>query len=651
MFVMFFIFTPLRKNSMMKTIFISFYIFCFAIYGANAQRRCASYEHNKALIENDAEFAQKRMTIETQTEIFRLQPQKKSRTIVTVPVVVHIIYNTTAQNISDAQITSQITALNQDFRKLNQDFSGTPAVFQPLGADCEIEFCLAQQNPAGVATNGIVRVQTSNVSFTDNDDVKFNSTGGDNSWDATKYLNIWVCPLSGGLLGYAQLPGGSASTDGVVVKTTAFGVGGSSIAPYNKGRTATHEVGHWLNLLHIWGEDNGSCLGSDLVNDTPNQDADNIGCPTFPQISCGNSPNGELFMNFMDYTNDACMFMFTNGQSTRMNALFAMGGVRHSIVNSIGCIAPNVGICVTPSLLNANPVGATMATLNWASVAGATLYNIQYKLNSSSIWTTTTSTTNTKAINGLNVSTSYDFKVQAICGISTGVYSGIMSFTTTPFNGICIDNYEPNNTRTTAVAIPINNNLTSILANNTDKDFFKISTTNTNPKLKVSLTNLPADYDLKLYNTGGTQLGASLKRGISTESIVYNAANTGQTYIIMVSGYNGAFNNTNCYNLITQTSASNLRLEDITIAYDIEMNMYPNPCKDKLNVQFNPSILGTYCISVYSTLGQKLITTSGQTDLNNNPISVAVHDLSVGHYLLELTINNEKYIKQFSVVR
>jgi hypothetical protein len=130
-------------------------------------------------------------------------------------------------------------------------------------------------------------------------------------------LNVWVCPLGGGLLGYAQFPGGPALTDGVVVNYRAFGAGGTAEAPFDLGRTLTHEVGHYLNLRHIWG-DTPDCSGSDSVDDTPNCAGPNFGTPTFPVVTCNNGPNGDMFMNYMDYVDDAAMVMFTTQQVVRM---------------------------------------------------------------------------------------------------------------------------------------------------------------------------------------------------------------------------------------------------------------------------------------------------------------------------------------------
>jgi len=245
-------------------------------------------------------------------------------------VVVHVVFNNAVENISDEQIVSQIDVLNRDFRMRNTDLGLVPLVFQPLIADAQVQFELATTDPAGNPTSGITRTQTTAISFSDDDRVKSAATGGADPWAADRYLNVWICALNGaGLLGYAQFPGGAAATDGVVITYTAFGTTGTATAPFNLGRTATHEIGHWLNLRHIWGDDGTGCNGSDFVDDTPNQGGSNIGTPAFPHVSCNNGPNGDLFMNYMDYVDDAAMFMFTAGQVTRM--LTALDNERSSV--------------------------------------------------------------------------------------------------------------------------------------------------------------------------------------------------------------------------------------------------------------------------------------------------------------------------------
>jgi len=231
---------------------------------------------------------------------------KRSR-LVTIKVVVNVVYKTAAQNVSDAQINSQIRALNQDYRATNTDRSRTPVQWKGLITDARMEFKLVKTT----------RTKTTKSGFSFDDAVKKASTGGIPPFSPKTHLNLWVCALTGGLLGYAQFPGGPQATDGVVINYLAFGTTGTAQAPFNKGRTATHEVGHYFNLRHIWG-DTPDCSGTDMVADTPNCAGPNYGKPTGPVVTCNNGPNGDMYMNYMDYTDDAAMFMFTSQQVLRM---------------------------------------------------------------------------------------------------------------------------------------------------------------------------------------------------------------------------------------------------------------------------------------------------------------------------------------------
>lgn len=346
-----------------------------------AQEPCGSMEHRRMLMAQEPKTALLFEEIERRTEQYVAQHSgiPAQRATITIPVVVHVVYNTAVQNISDAQIQSQITRMNQDFQKLNTDWNNTPTVWKNLVANYNIEFCLAARTPTGAATNGIIRKQTTATSFTTDDKVKRSSQGGSDAWPVSSYLNIWVCNLSSNLLGYAQFPGGPASTDGIVVKYTAFGTTGAATAPYNVGRTTTHEVGHWLNLYHVWGDDAGSCSGSDAVGDTPNQADLSSGCPTFPKTdACSPSSPGIMTMNYMNYSYDACMYMFTNGQYARSSALFASGGFRAALLNSQGCVPPNTApvanFTATPT--NACP-GQTVQFTN-TTTGNATSYSWQF---------------------------------------------------------------------------------------------------------------------------------------------------------------------------------------------------------------------------------------------------------------------------------
>ena len=225
-------------------------------------RRCGAPEVHHRLLE-DREYQARRIQIEQHAARFALFGAQRRAGIVTVPTVVHVVYNASDENISDAQVESQIDVLNRDYSAANPDRANVPAPWTGLVGNPNIRFSLASKDPQGNASSGITRTQTSETSFSTDEGVKSSRSGGADPWPSDKFLNIWVCNLGGGLLGYAQFPGGPPATDGVVILNVAFGTTGTATAPYNLGRTTTHEVGHWLNLFHIWG-DRLDCSGDDL---------------------------------------------------------------------------------------------------------------------------------------------------------------------------------------------------------------------------------------------------------------------------------------------------------------------------------------------------------------------------------------------------
>src|SRR6187549_242249 len=259
------------------------------------RRTCGAMAAHMMLLERFPSFRASQMRLEGATNKRRETGEDVAKAkIVTIKTVVNVVYNTDEQNISTTQINSQIAAMNKDFRATNPDRSQTPDPWKGLISDARIQFKLVK----------VTRTQTSRASFTHDDGVKRSSTGGIAPLTPKTHLNLWVCPLS---------------TDGVVINYRAFGTSGTAQAPFNKGRTATHEVGHYLNLRHIWG-DTPDCTGSDMVADTPNCAGPNYGAPTWPVVTCANGPNGDMFVNYMDYTDDAGMFMMTTQQVVRMRA-------------------------------------------------------------------------------------------------------------------------------------------------------------------------------------------------------------------------------------------------------------------------------------------------------------------------------------------
>ncbi|WP_237341790.1 M43 family zinc metalloprotease [Williamsia soli] len=281
------------------------------------RRTCGAMAEHRRLLTESADYRRTRAALENTTIDFQ-RLERSTDEIVQIPVVVHVVARTAAENISDDQVVSQIEVLNHDYRATNADLATVPEVFSELVGDARIEFVLASVDPDGEPTSGITRTSTSQSSFGTDNAIKYSDSGGTDAWPADRYLNMWVGQLRGGLLGYAQFPGGPKDTDGVVITHTAFGTTGTATDPFNLGRTATHEVGHYLNLFHIWGDDGSGCGGTDEVSDTPNQGSENTGKPTFPKVSCDNGPSGDLFMDYMDYVDDDTMVMFTAGQVSRM---------------------------------------------------------------------------------------------------------------------------------------------------------------------------------------------------------------------------------------------------------------------------------------------------------------------------------------------
>jgi hypothetical protein len=310
-----------------------------------AQRECASYSYNQTMRTTDLaqsqtisaaeNFINTHVAVVNSNMVTGRDMGAASGTIIRIPVVVHVLYNTAAQNISDEQIRSQINALNRDFRRLNPDTVNTPGRFRNIASDVSLEFELATADPYGAPSTGITRKYTNVAEWTSDDKIKFSSQGGTNAWDSKSYLNIWVGNLRR-LLGYSSAPGAAPERDGIVLSTSVMGTVNVS-APYDKGRTAVHEAGHWLGLKHIWGD---TYCGDDAVDDTPPQGNFTTGCPSGFRSSCNNGAVGDMYMNYMDFTYDGCINLFTTGQRDRMRASFYEAGPRYSLLASKGLKKP-----------------------------------------------------------------------------------------------------------------------------------------------------------------------------------------------------------------------------------------------------------------------------------------------------------------------
>lgn len=773
---------------MKKLIFVPFCIFVGAL--SFAQRSCHTMENHERLLQENPNHAIQLQEIENFTSNAIASGQVNiEKAVINIPVVVHVLYNTTAQNVSDAQIQSQLTVLNNDFRKLNSDWTNTPSTFTSLVADCEFNFCLATVSPTGASTTGIIRKSTTVTSFSTNDAMKYASQGGSDAWPTGQYLNLWVCNLSGGILGYAQFPGGASATDGVVINYTAFGTTGTAAAPFNKGRTATHEVGHWLNLRHIWGD---ATCGNDLVTDTPVHNTSNYACPSHPKTNtCGTS--AEMFMNYMDYTDDACMYMFSSGQKARMQALFVTGGARESLKTSGGCggvtttpqycisngtntsfewiakvqigtinnttvsnagygnftslsanltkgtantlsltpgfastayseyfnvyidyngdldfadagelvysspatsglvstsitipttavtgttrmrvmmkdaaitgpcevftygevedyslnLIASTSACNQPASLAASSITSSGATLSWGAVTGASNYSLQYKISSATTWTSVSVSTTSYALTGLSASTTYNWQVRTNCGTTSSAYTAGSNFTTLV---ACTDNFESNNTLATAKTLTVNTNNTARIGTSTDIDWYKFTNTSTAKNIRVTLTNLPADYDLRLYNSAGTLLYSSENSSTTNETITYNNAPVA-TYYVRVIGYNGAFSSTNCYTINTSRSSTAYKTDgsyEETEQFgtkEVQLSVYPNPSANgQFNCELSHSFIGDLNLEVTDAAGRLIEKTVISKDAEFLKSAIDLTQNDAGIYFLKL------YSSEFSIL-
>lgn len=389
------------KNLTLSVLLLSTSIFAQTV----PERRCGTMEHMEYLKQQNPLLEQQLKNYnEGLTEWMVNNPQgsaeSRNGAVRTIPLVFHILYNTDIENISDEQIMSQLKAVNEDFSRTNADASSTPAAFQSVAGNPNIQFCLAQRDPSGKPTNGIVRVKTTKTGFTTKDDAKSKATGGDDSWDVTKYYNIWIVNFTDkSLLGYGEFPTGTASkTFGYVGTYKYTGTTSNVKPPYNKGRTTTHEMGHTFNLRHIWGDDD-ACSGSDQCADTPNQGKANYGKPVYPlKDACTTANPGVMFMNYMDYTDDDVMNMFSVNQVARMDAVVNNAPYK-SLLTSDGCQPVGGGsvasVAITSNDADNTICEGTSVTFTAAPTNGGTAPTYQWKVGSTVVGTAATYTTST----------------------------------------------------------------------------------------------------------------------------------------------------------------------------------------------------------------------------------------------------------------
>lgn len=595
------------------------------------------------------------------------QVSSQSGGIIYIPVVVHVIHNGDAygtnENITDEQVQSQITVMTQDFRRM----AGTPGFnTNPVGADVQIEFVLAKVDPNGNPTNGINRVNLCQASWSTS---AINSTVKPQTiWDPTLYMNMWSVNFTdGSLLGYAQFPdgsglagldpiGGPANRDGVVAGYRYFGSSslapGNYSAPFDKGRTMTHEVGHFLGLRHIWGD--GNCSADDFCADTPNTAAPNGGCPTID--SCPGGGN-DMVQNYMDYTNDSCMNIFTQDQKTRMITVMNNSPRRASLKTSTkdlpitlfandaevkienycsGDTNPCAGNTHKVLLYNRGTSNLTSATLN---------YNVNGGTNNISTWT------------GNLAPNKY-----AVVEISTTESSGTFNVSIASTNGVT-DQRATNNTSSKAfnfpstitdypftaftfdlIGDPWGSETSWTLKNSAGVTVYSGGPyTNTgvvgNQTLVNGTTwNLPAEcYTFTIYDTFGDGMGGSTSGGVSNGDLGSWTITTNGGATVVGSG-GGNFGTSESF------SFTNVSLGNADFNLFNSISLYPNPVKNELNIMVPNSIIldGTY--EIYNTLGQLV---SYKKISTYNDLSIDVRSYSNGVYMINLNLEGQNKVLKF----
>jgi hypothetical protein len=651
----------------------------------NGYIRCATTEYEKFLQEknpkrmSDAQFEAWVTPLVKHYKALRTSTTSKTvATIITIPVVVHVIHNGQAigiaPNITDAQVQSQIEVLNQDFRKL----AGSPGFnTNPIGADTQIEFALAQQDPTGNPTNGIDRVSFCQDSWsrTDIDATLKPAT----IWDPAQYMNMWSVQFSDNtLLGYAQFPdgsgsgltdlnasGGNANSDGVVSNYTVFGSndyndGTFLLNPtFNKGRTMTHEVGHWLGLRHIWGD---SACGTDYCADTPVHHKENYGCPQPIPLSCDPIPVPEMIQNYMDYTDDACMNIFTQNQKDRITAIINNSARRSSLKTSTKISAPALFANDAQIKLEASCATAVCGTVPNQTIQKVTIYN----RGTSNL----TSATINYTINGAgntvyNWSGSLPIHKSATFNITINSASnGTISVSITKANGVT-DQRASNNTASGTFIIPTaasnytftnyvfklqqdywgsettwslkNSSGTTIHSGGPYTDtYVNDATVSKVPALITENWTLDSNqcYTLTINDSAGDGICCGAGLGGSGDGY-YDLKSTDGSTVVKSGASFSSFEKTT----FSTNSLGNNEFETSEAIF-----LYPNPTKGTLNIQI-PSNFGLpNSYSIYNILGQIISKkeVSKETDLTVNTSS-----LSNGIYFITVVKENEKKTLRF----
>ena len=690
-----------------------FSLFFGHVYSQQIQEPCISNEILKENLLKYPDLINQINLLESETNDYQsnIDGAKSNSAVRVIPVVFHIIHQYGNENISREQCLDQIRVLNEDFRRLNADTNNTPVPFRPIAADTQIEFKIAQKDPNGNCTDGVNRIY-SGMTIAARDNVKSLSY-----WPRDKYLNIWVVKYitgsgtsTGFVVGFAQFPGGGqATTDGIVVRHDYLGNIGTAAG--ERGRTATHEVGHWLNLRHIWGD--ADC-GNDGVSDTPTQqDANQSNCPTFPHVTCNNGPNGDMFTNYMDYTNASCQNIFTDGQSARMNAalssttsgrstLWSATNISTTGVNNTPVLCkpkadftPHLAtyICEGGSISMADKsYGADVTSRVWYFPGGTPststalnptitystpgTYNVSIKVMNAS---GSDSITKTGVVVVMPLTAAYQFPY-------TEGFENLNTFS----NDWSVINFEPSSagfTRTaSAAASGTYSCRLSVLSNSLDYDMDELISPSIDltaydvPKLRFknayaqTTTALATDNKLAVFistNCGKTwtQLivyaGTSLATSTATSSnFTPSSASQWLERTITLNNYKQNSNVRFKFRFTGSASGNNLFLDDIfidgnsTLGIDdfnsnfFDFKILPNPTNSVSNIDFKLAESSNIELLVLDALGKIVVQNNyGKLSEGNHNFSLtqSQNQISKGVYFVKLISNKNQLVRKWVV--
>jgi hypothetical protein len=644
-----------------------------------------------------------------------------------IPVVVHIIHKGepvgTGTNISDEQVFSQISVLNKDYQRLNDDASNTPSVFEPVASSMDIEFSLARRTPEGLPTNGIVRVEgPDGRDWTSSDDAEFKALS---YWDSNKYLNIWVVDIID-YLGYSQfpisdLPGLEGSpdaplTDGVVINPSVFGsddYGNFDLDPdYNKGRTTTHEVGHFLGLRHTWGDDGGACISnggnSDYIDDTPDQANNTVGCPAHPKTSCTGIV--YMFQNYMDYTDDVCMNLFTADQVARMNTILENSPRRVSLLSSDGLDDPDP---VTTENITIKNINAPVVTCENSVEVRVKIKNNGVDINSYKVKITHNGAVSTATVNNINFDTGFemDFIIPSFT-LDDGV------------NNLTYEFIEPNGN---VDAFPADNVVSFKIVVNKTTDYLPMKQNfNTpfanewvvsNQLLGMEWTQVETNFGTSLYFNGfGNQLNGDrawlvspvfdltdmeeasmsfdvsygFRMGTADNLKVFASSDCGQSFDFLLYNETGEFitqaqsnakwkpivsdewekksvslesllgqENVRIYFVFTNTNGNNIYLDNIEFFTDDDpvaakgddvLQIFPNGTPGEPYVRLNLPERDNVRIEVINSMGVEILNEE-LDDALNQTVNLGLWTAQPGVYFVRVRTHSKSYVEKFVLVR